>query len=43
MSMTNTTDRRKAERRNGDRRVVSIPVAVDRRTGNRRANDRRLE
>ena len=40
--MTNTTDRRKADRRQGDRRVVSIAVAVDRRSGDRRTNERRL-
>jgi hypothetical protein len=38
-----TTDKRKAERRGGDRRVLTIAVTSDRRTGNERRNlaDRR--
>jgi hypothetical protein len=42
MSMTSTSDRRKTERRQGDRRIVTIAVAVDRRSDDRRKGDRRL-
>jgi len=44
MSNTQTTEKRKAERRNGDRRVINIAtipdrrLGTDRRTGDRRAN-----
>jgi hypothetical protein len=39
---TTTQDKRKAERRGGDRRVSNIAVTSDRRTGiDRREGDRR--
>ncbi|HTV91456.1 MAG TPA: hypothetical protein VMG98_01940 [Verrucomicrobiae bacterium] len=42
MSNTQTTEQRKAERRNGDRRVINIATSPDRRQGNdRRMGDRR--
>ncbi|HTU82395.1 MAG TPA: hypothetical protein VMF61_09715 [Candidatus Acidoferrales bacterium] len=39
---TTTEEKRKAERRQGDRRVINIAVSYDRRTGSdRRGGDRR--
>ncbi|HTC30088.1 MAG TPA: hypothetical protein VK702_05130, partial [Candidatus Acidoferrum sp.] len=42
MSNTQTDEQRKAERRNGDRRVINIATTPDRRQGtDRRARERR--
>jgi hypothetical protein len=40
--MSMNADRRKAERRLGDRRVATIPVTVERRVGGRRKTDWRV-
>jgi hypothetical protein len=42
MSNTAHPDKRRAERRDNDRRIALVPVSLDRRKDERRSHDRRV-